>query len=102
MGGNKILLEADDTAISFDFGINYDVWLRYFEEYLKPRATRGLVDLFEIGLLSSLKGIYRAELELSWDNAGQGCVLILQRFIWMPFFFRTPTWSIVATVDRDY
>ena len=68
IGGNKILLEADNTTISFDFGIDYDVWLRYFEEYLKPRAGRGLADLFEIGLLPPLKGIYRTELEPSWDN----------------------------------
>ncbi len=68
IGGNKILLEADDTAISFDFGINYDCWSRYFEEYLKPRATRGLADLFEIGLLPPLRGIYRNELESSQED----------------------------------
>ena len=68
IGGNKILLQADNTTISFDFGINYDVWSKYFEEYLKPRAARGLADLFEIGLLPPLKGIYRTELEPSWDN----------------------------------
>jgi len=68
MEGNKILFEADNTAISFDFGINYDVWSCYFEEYLKPRATGGLVDLFEIGLLPPLRGIYRSELKPFWDN----------------------------------
>ena len=68
IGGNKILLQADNTTISFDFGINYDVWSKYFEEYLKPRSARGLVDLFETGLLPPLKGIYRTELEPSWDN----------------------------------
>ena len=68
IGGNKILLEADDTVISFDFGINYDLWSQYFEEYLKPRATRGLADLFEIGLLPPLRGIYRDDLEPSWDD----------------------------------
>ncbi|TET43605.1 MAG: exonuclease, partial [Dehalococcoidia bacterium] len=40
----------------------------YFEEYLKPRASRGLADLFEIGLLPPLRGIYRNELEPSWDD----------------------------------
>ena len=68
IGGNKILLQADSTTLSFDFGINYDLWSQYFEEYLKPRVTRGLADLFEIGLLPPLRGIYRAELEPSWDN----------------------------------
>ena len=68
IGGNKILLEADDTTISFDFGINYALWGQYFEEYLKPRTARGLADLFETGLLPSLRGIYRSELEPSWED----------------------------------
>ena len=63
VGGNKLLLEADGTTISFDFGINYARWSQYFEEYLKPRASRGLADLLEIGLLPPLRGIYRSELE---------------------------------------
>lgn len=68
IGGNKILLQADSTTISFDFGINYNLWSQYFEEYLKPRASRGLADLFEIGLLPPLKGVYRGELEPSWED----------------------------------
>lgn len=68
IGGNKIFVEADNTTIAFDFGINYAIWSQYFEEYLKPRASRGLTDLFEIGLLPPLKGIYRSGLEPSWDD----------------------------------
>ena len=68
IGGNKILLEADETIISFDFGINYNLWSQYFEEYLKPRSARGLADLFETGLLPAVKGIYRRDLEPSWGN----------------------------------
>jgi len=68
IGGNKIFVEADNTTISFDFGINYALWSQYFEEYLKPRASRGLADLFEIGLLPPLRGIYRSELEPSCDD----------------------------------
>lgn len=68
VGGNKILVEADDTTISFDFGINYNLWSQYFEEYLKPRPARGLLDLFETGLLPPLKGIYREDLEPPWEN----------------------------------
>ena len=68
IGGNKIFIAADNTTISFDFGINYALWSQYFEEYLKPRAGRGLADLFEIGLLPPLRGIYRSELEPPWDD----------------------------------
>ena len=65
------MLEADATTISFDFGINYNLWSQYFEEYLKPRSARGLIDLFEIGLLPPLKGIYREDLEPSGENVWQ-------------------------------
>ncbi len=68
IGENKLLLEADNLTISFDFGINYNLWSQYFEEYIKPRTSRGLTDLFEIGLLPPLKGIYRRELEPSWED----------------------------------
>jgi len=68
IGGNKILLEADGTTLFFDFGINYDLWSQYFEEYLKPRSSRGLLDLFEIGLLPPLKGIYRDDLWPSGED----------------------------------
>lgn len=76
IGGNKILLEADDTAVFLDFGINYDLRGRYFEEFLKPRSNRGLTDLFELGLLPPVKGLYREDLELPgedlWGRVGRG------------------------------
>lgn len=69
MGGNKIFVEADNATICFDFGINYILWSQYFDrEYLKPRVSRGLADLFQIGLLPPLRGIYRSDLEPSWDD----------------------------------
>ena len=35
----------------------------YYEEYLKPRAGAGLLDLLVMGLLPHLEGIYRTDLE---------------------------------------
>lgn len=61
IGGNKILLEANGAAVSFDFGIAYNIWSSYFEEYLKPRAARGIWDPLRIGLLPPLEGIYRQD-----------------------------------------
>jgi len=63
IGGNKVLLEDDDTTLLFDFGINYHHWSWYFEEYLKPRPGRGLTDFFEMGLLPPFHDIYRRDLE---------------------------------------
>jgi ribonuclease J len=59
IGGNKILLETNGSSFFFDFGISYSIWSSYFEEYLKPRAARGIVDPFKVGLLPPLDGIYR-------------------------------------------
>jgi len=59
IGGNKILVETQGTAFSFDFGISYSIWSSYFEEYLKPRAARGILDPFTVGMLPPIDGIYR-------------------------------------------
>lgn len=61
IGGNKILVESDGSAFFFDFGISYHIWSSYFEEYLKPRAARGILDPFKVGLLPPLSGIYRED-----------------------------------------
>lgn len=64
IGGNKILLEDSGVNIFFDFGINFHLRNQYFEEYLTPRSRRGLLDLFHMGLLPSLRGIYRPDMEI--------------------------------------
>lgn len=65
IGGNKILLEDDGANLFFDFGINFNLRNQYFEEYLPPRSGRGLLDLFHLGLLPPLRGIYRTDMEIS-------------------------------------
>ncbi len=40
---------------------------RYYEEYLKPRAARGLTDWLEMGLLPARKGWYRRDLFPPYD-----------------------------------
>jgi ribonuclease J len=64
IGGNKILLEDNGVNLFFDFGINFNLRNRYFEEYLVPRSRRGFLDMFHVGLLPALKGIYRPDLEI--------------------------------------
>ncbi len=64
IGGNKILLEDNGVNIFFDFGINFHLRNQYFEEYLTPRSRRGLLDLFHMGLLPPLRGIYRPDMEV--------------------------------------
>src|SRR5512136_117468 len=63
IGGNKILLEDDRGKLFLDFGYPYSKYRTYYEEYLKPRAGAGLLDLLVMGLLPHLKGIYRTDLD---------------------------------------
>ncbi|MCL4466567.1 MAG: MBL fold metallo-hydrolase [Chloroflexi bacterium] len=64
IGGNKILLESGSSRLFFDFGTTYAVRERYFEEYLRPRANRGLLDLVTLDLLPPLLDLYRGDMQL--------------------------------------
>jgi len=63
IGGNKVLLEDDKGKLFLDFGYPYSKYRRFYEEYLKPRAGAGLLDLLVMGLLPHLEGIYRTDLD---------------------------------------
>lgn len=65
IGGNKVLLEEGGHRLFFDFGLSFARRYRYFEEYLKPRSSAGLLDLLELELLPPLPDIYRQDLASS-------------------------------------
>ncbi len=58
IGGNKFLLDDKGTRIFLDFGMQFALQKQYFAEYIKPRGF-SISDLFEIGLLPAIPGIYR-------------------------------------------
>lgn len=62
IGGNKILLQDKDTKIFLDFGKSFGKRARYFEEYLNPRTSNGIVDFMTMGLVPDISGIYRDDL----------------------------------------
>jgi len=62
IGGTKILLEISKKRFFLDFGLNYKRRGMFFEEYLNPRPANGMGDLYFLGLLPSIKGIYRKDL----------------------------------------
>jgi len=62
IGGTKIYLESGASAVLLDFGLNYHQWGLYCEEYLHPRAGRGLHDFFKLGLAPLYGGLYRDDL----------------------------------------
>lgn len=56
------MLEDRDTKIFLDFGMSFGRRSMFFEEFLKPRASNGMVDLLLTGLLPELNGVYRKDL----------------------------------------
>ena len=62
IGGNKILLEDQDTRIFLDFGMSFSRRGRYFEEFLNPRTANGIGDFLAMGLLPDIPGVYRDDL----------------------------------------
>ncbi len=62
IGGNKILLEDKDTKVFLDFGMSFSRRGKYFEEYLNPRTSNGIVDFLSMGLIPDISGVYRDDL----------------------------------------
>jgi ribonuclease J len=61
IGGAKILVGWGGEGIFLDFGINYGKFGRYFEEYLQPRTSVGLGDLWRLGLVPQVRSLYRPD-----------------------------------------
>lgn len=62
IGGNKILLEDQDTRVFLDFGMSFSKSGKYYAEFLQPRTCNGLGDLMELGIIPDVNGIYRNDL----------------------------------------
>ena len=62
IGGNKILLEDQETKIFLDFGMGFGARAKFFEEFLTPRTANGIGDFLATGLIPDIKGAYRADL----------------------------------------
>jgi len=62
IGGNKFLVEDDELRLLLDFGIAFGRQQEYFNEFLRPRSTRGLLDPVALELIPPLEGLYRHDL----------------------------------------
>lgn len=62
IGGTKVFLHTGASRLLLDFGINYKRFGLYFEEYLKPRSSQGLADLWQLGLIPPCPDLYRPDL----------------------------------------
>ena len=61
IGGNKILLEDEDTRIFLDFGMSFGQSGKYFSEFHQPRKCNCIEDFLFTGLLPELEGAYRTD-----------------------------------------
>ncbi|MBL7079601.1 hypothetical protein ISS39_04675 [Candidatus Bathyarchaeota archaeon] len=61
IGGNKILLEDQDTRIFLDFGMSFGQSGKYFSESHQQRKCNCIEDFLFTGLLPELEGAYRTD-----------------------------------------
>jgi len=80
IGGNKILLEDQNTRVFLDFGMSFKQSGKYFSEFLSPRNCNGLGDFFATGLLPDIPGVYRQDylchMGRHYEDQGVDAVLI--------------------------
>ena len=62
IGGNKILMQDNDTKIFLDFGMSFGRRGKFFEEFLNPRSANGIGDFLELNLIPNIDGVYREDL----------------------------------------
>jgi len=64
IGGTKLLLSEQGRGVLLDFGLNYKQMGLFFDEFLKPRSGRGILDFIMMGLLPRFRDLYRDDLFL--------------------------------------
>ncbi|MCX8095632.1 MAG: ribonuclease J [Caldisericia bacterium] len=62
IGGTKILISNKDFSFFLDFGKNFKTYSLYFEEFLSPRSSTGIYDLWKLNLIPRIKNIYREDI----------------------------------------
>ena len=62
IGGNKFLVEDKGTKIFMDFGMSFTDEGKFFSQFMNARTSNSLVDLFELGILPNIPGMYRTDL----------------------------------------
>ena len=70
IGGNKFLVESRDTKLFMDFGMSFTQEGQFFSQFLGPRTSNSLNDLFELGILPKIKGLYRRDYAKHMDFGG--------------------------------
>ena len=61
IGGNKFLVKDRDTTVLMDFGMSFTEEGKFFSQFLNARGSNALADMFELGILPKIKGLYRQD-----------------------------------------
>ena len=61
IGGNKFLVKDKDTTLFMDFGMSFSEEGQFFTQFLNARGSNFLTDMFELGMLPKIKGLYRQD-----------------------------------------
>ena len=61
IGGNKFLVESNGTKIFMDFGMSFSQEGKFFSQFLGARTSNSLIDMFDLGILPKIKGLYRRD-----------------------------------------
>ena len=70
IGGNKFLVEDKGTKILMDFGMSFGDEGKFFSQFMNARISNSLVDLFELGILPNIPGMYRTDYTKHMDLGG--------------------------------
>ena len=70
IGGNKFLVEDKGTKILMDFGMSFGDEGKFFSQFMNARTSNSLADLFELGILPVIPGMYRTDYTKHMDLGG--------------------------------
>ena len=70
IGGNKFLVDSKGTKIFMDFGMSFSQEGQFFSQFLGPRTSNSLIDMFDLGILPKIKGLYRRDYARHMDFGG--------------------------------
>ncbi len=70
IGGNKFLVEDKGTKILMDFGMSFRDEGKFFSQFMNARTSNSLTDLFDLGILPNIPGMYRRDYTRHMDLGG--------------------------------
>ncbi len=61
IGGNKFLVKDKNTTLFMDFGMSFSEEGKFFSQFMNARGSNALGDMFDLGILPKIKGLYRRD-----------------------------------------